>query len=308
MTPDQHTIQETFIEVGDGHTLYVQEWGNPKGTPVIFLHGGPGNGCHDRNKMQFSAAWHRVIFMDQRGCGRSLPTNSIEHNTTSDLVEDIEKVARHFGLQRFVLYGGSWGSCLALAYGLAHPKRVQAMVVTGIFTASRAEMEYFDRGGFADFFPDVWESLLTDVPKDQQQHPLTYHFRQIHGKDSQAAARSAHAAASMERALLQLDDRFTPEPFSEFDSATVRIESHYLSQGCFLPDRHIFEKAHTLTMPIWIVQGRYDMVCPGKTAYELHKRLPNSELIWTTSGHRNERESWSVCRALLLQIAREEVA
>jgi proline iminopeptidase len=305
VSPDQHTIQETFIEAGDGHTLYVHEWGNPKGMPVVFLHGGPGSGCHDRHKQVFDPYKHRVIFFDQRGSGRSVPYGSIENNTTAELIEDIEKIAKHSKLTRFTLVGGSWGSCLALAYGLAYPKRVKNMILVGIFTGSQTEIDYFNNGEYALSFPDVWEELLDNTPKSHRSNPVTYHYRQALGEDEQAVKRSAYVLENMERALLSLDDRFTPGPYNDFDPTSSIIETHYLSNLCFMPDRSIMAQAHKLTMPIWLIQGRYDMVCPGRTAYELNQLLPNSELIWTIGGHRNEREGWNVERSLLIQLANE---
>jgi proline iminopeptidase len=274
--------------------------------PVIFLHGGPGSGCSDRHKQVFDPSKHRVIFIDQRGSGRSLPYGLLENNTTEKVVEDIEKVAKHLSLTDFVLVGGSWGSCLSLAYGLAYPKRVRAMVLAGIFTGSQIEIDYYNNGEYALNFPEVWETFLDNTPESHRANPLLYHYKQALGDDEQAAKRSAYVLSNMEHALLNLDDRFTPPPFNEFDPTSARIETHYLANRCFMPDRFIMSQAHKLHMPIWLVQGRYDMVCPGRTAYELHQQLPNSELIWTTSGHRNEHETWNIERSLLKQLAREK--
>jgi proline iminopeptidase len=306
MSPDQHTIQETFIEIGDGHTLYVHEWGNPKGRPILFLHGGPGSGCSDRHKQVYDPYKHRVIFFDQRGCGRSIPRGSLENNTTAKLVEDIEKIAEHLQLKSFTVTGGSWGSCLALAYSLAYPKRVKNMILLGIFTGSQAEIDYFNNGDYALNFPDVWEEFLDNTPKAHRNSPATYHYRQVLEGDEQAAKRSAYVLENMERALLSLDDRFTPDPLNDFDPASAIIETHYMANRCFLPDRSIMAQAHKLAMPVWLIQGRYDMVCPGHTAYELNQLLPNSELIWTTSGHKGEREAWNIERSLLIQLSKEE--
>jgi len=306
VSPDTYTIQETFIEVGDGHTLYVQEWGDQRGMPVIFLHGGPGSGCADRHKQLFDPSQHRVIFFDQRGSGRSLPTGSRKNNTTDDLIKDMEKLAKHFKLTSFTLVGGSWGACLALAYGLIHPKRVKNMVLTGIFTGSHAEVDYFGGNDYALSFPDVHEELLNATPKTHRNNPLQYHFQQALGSDEQAAKQSAYLLSNLESRLLSLDDRFMPKAFDDFDPASSLIEIHYMANYCFIPDRLILSQASKLTMPIWLIQGRYDMVCPGRTAYELHHSLPDSELIWTTSGHRSEREGWNVERSLLIQLARED--
>jgi proline iminopeptidase len=305
VSPDQHTLQETFIEVGDGHTLYMQEWGTPHGMPIIFLHGGPGSGCNNRHKQVFDPERHHVVFFDQRGSGRSIPFGLLAHNTTEVLITDIEKVAKHCKMPHFTLVGGSWGSCLALAYGLKNPKQVDSMVLRGIFTGSQAEINYIYKGEFRNWFPDIWEALLAQTPKSHRRDPGSYHLPRALGDDPVVAKQSAYVLQNLEGALLSLDDRFTATPFDEFDPTSSIVETHYLANTCFLPDRHILEQAHKLTMPIWLIQGRYDMVCPPITAYELNKALPNSELIWTTSGHRAEREVWNVERSLLLRLAKE---
>lgn len=303
MTPDKHTNQELFLEVGDGHELYIHDWGNKSAKRVIFaLHGGPGNGSSDRYKDLYDPARQRVIFHDQRGSGRSLPAGSLEHNTTKKLVEDITKIADKLGIKTFILTGGSWGSTLALAYGLQYPKRVEAMVLDGIFTGSQTEIDWLNQGRFKTFYPDAWDNFRHTVPKNHQQDPTTYHAKRILGKDEQAIKESAHAYSSMEGAVLSLDDRFIPSPLDDYDPNGMRIEVQYLTNGCFMPDRHILENAPKLTMPIWLVQGRYDMVCPPLAAYELHKRLPRSELVFAISGHRSEHETWNLKRTILLQL------
>jgi proline iminopeptidase len=302
MTPDKHTNQEFFLDVGDGHQLYVVDWGKADARlPIIFLHGGPGSGVNDRYKQRFVPEQQRLIFFDQRGAGKSLPKGSLKHNTTQDLVEDIEKLADHLGLQSFLITGGSWGSCLALAYALKYPKRIAGMVLSGIYTGSKAETAYLDNGGFRTFFPDVWETYLSRTPEEHHQNPSAFHYKQAFGKDKQAAKYSIYARAEMESALLSLDDRHTPGDFDEFEPDNMRIELHYLKHDCFMPDRYILDNAHKLKMPIWLVQGRYDMVCPPQTAYELHQKLPASQLIWTTAGHGNDRPNYDVIRTLLLQ-------
>ncbi len=308
MTPDQYTNKEFFIEVGNGHQLYVYDWGNPKGLPIIFLHGGPGGAVRDNFKALFDAAKHRVIFFDQRGCGKSLPYGSLKHNTTQNLVEDITKIADHLKLKQFVLEGASWGSALALAYGIKYPKRVKAMVLAGIFTGTEPEIDYFDKGDFAKHFPDVWEQYVTTVPKSHKATPTKYHFERILGKDEQTMRQSACIYQNLEVALIGLDDRFTPASPDDptYDPAGVRVEVHYLANKCFLPDNYILDHARKLTMPIWIVQGRYDMVCPPITAYTLHQKLSSSHLLWTISGHKpSDRETHTVIRTILLQLAQK---
>lgn len=307
MTPDKFTNQELMLDVGDGHTLYVHDWGN-KGakTPILFLHGGPGAGVKDKYKTTFEPSTQRVIFFDQRGSGKSTPYGSLEHNTTEKLVEDIEKITAKLDLDKFLITGGSWGSCLALAYALEHPKKIEAMVLRGIFTGSQAEIDWLSEGRFATFFPDVWDTYLDATPEEHHDNPSAYHFARILGEDEQAAKKSAYALGNVEGALLNLDDRFTPHPLDdEYDPTFIKIESHYMANGCFIPDRFIMNNAHQLTMPIWLIQGRYDMVCPPVIAYELHHKLPQSELIWTTAGHGNDRPNYDVNRTILLQLCQD---
>lgn len=305
MTPDQHTIQEFFLGVSDGHQLYVHEWGNPKAkNTVIFLHGGPGGQCKDGHRKRFDPARHHVIFFDQRGCGRSLPYGSLQHNTTDELIQDITAIAEYFKCRQFVLAGGSWGSCLALAYALKHPRRVKSMVLNGIFTGSHAECEWLLNGGFRATYPDVWDDFLARTPKEHHRDPAGYHLKRIAGASEQAARQSAYAYLCLEAGIMSLDDRFTPPDPIAFDPAGIKIEIMYLTKNLFMPDRHILANAHKLTMPVWLVQGRYDMDCPPKTAYELHQKLPNSHLIWTIGGHHgSEHETATALRTILLNIA-----
>jgi proline iminopeptidase len=299
MTPDEFTIQETFVEVGDGHQLYLHNWGNPKAqTPIIFLHGGPGSGQHNRYRQRFNPFEQNVIFFDQRGSGRSLPYGSLENNTTADLVDDIEKIANYLKLEKFILTGGSWGSCLALMYALKYPERVISMALQGIFTGSRAEIDYLDKGGFRTFFPDAWEQYLSQTPKSYHNDPTSYHFERILSDNPIAMHDSAHIYAALEKSLVSLDDRYIPEDQDQFDAIPIRTEVYYMANHCFLEDRYILDNAHKLTMPVWIVQGRYDFICPPSTAYELHQKIQNSTLIWTMAGHGNDRSNYDVMRAI----------
>ncbi len=304
MTPDEYTNQELMLDVGDGHTLYVHDWGNAKAkTPIVTLHGGPGSGASDRHKQRFDPSTQRVIFHDQRGTGRSLPYGSLEHNTTNQLVEDIEKIAVRLKLNSFTLTGGSWGSTLALMYALKYPKRVSRLIVTGIFTASKSEIDWLDEGYFRIFYPELWQNFVASVPKAHQKNPTAYHAKYILGKDEAKARLSAAAYANLEGSIMSLDDRPSPKTNTdEFDMAPAKIETYYLQNACFLPeDRYILKNAHKLTMPTWIVQGRFDMVCPPVTAHELHQRIKGSKLIWTMSGHGNDRSTYDVMRTLFLQ-------
>lgn len=302
MIPDQHTIREFFIDVGNDHQLYVHEWGNPKGLPVISLHAGPGDQCKDRHKRPFDPSRHRVIFFDQRGCGKSLPYGSLERNTTDDLVEDITKIADALKIKKFVLFGGSWGSCLALAYAVKYPARAKAIVLSSIFTGSREEIDWIGQGKFRTFFPEVWKRYLECTPKAHQANPTAYHYKNILGKNDTLAHKSALAVEEMEHGVMTLDDYILPIDSTTFDPTSAKMFAHYLSNNCFMPDRHILNNAAKLTMPVWMVHGRFDMDCPPVTAYELSQKLPNGHLIWAVSNHRGEHENFSVLRTILLQL------
>lgn len=301
MTPDTHTLSETMLDTGQGHRLYVQEWGNKQAkTAFIFLHGGPGSGCNDSHKLLFSPQKNRVIFFDQRGSGKSLPAGELKDNTTDHIIKDIELIADTYNLSSFVLVGGSWGSTLALAYSISHPEKVDALVLRGIFTGTQTEIDFLDQGGFRHFYPEVWDRFLDSVPEEHRDNPAAYHGPRATGANPQAVKESAYAYAQLEGSIMRLDDRITAEDFETFDPNGIRIEVHYMQNACFLPENHILDNVSKLIMPTWIVQGRYDAVCPPVTAYELDKRLPNSQLLWTVAGHGgSERQNFDATKTII---------
>ncbi len=299
MNPDAHTIAEHNLDVGHGHTLYIQDWGNKKAkTPIFFLHGGPGGQCKDTHKLPFDPRDQHVIFHDQRGCGQSTPLGRWHHNNTQELAADITKIADFLGIDKFIITGGSWGSTLALYYALCEPRRVKAVVVDGVFTGSQTEIDWLDKGLFRAHFPDVWERYLAATPKHHWDDPSTFHTTQALGTDEAAARKSVHAYGELERSLMSLDDSFLPSNTEEFQPEGMLLEMRYLRKRCFLPDRFILKNATKLTMPLYIVQGRYDFVCPPHTAYELSKIAPNAYLTWVISGHKREHETNSVKRLI----------
>ena len=305
MTPDSYTLEETTIPVSDGHNLYAQSWGNKDAqTTYIFLHGGPGSGCSDGHKKYFDPETQRVIFFDQRGCGRSTPYGSLEANTTANLMQDISVIADYFAVSDFVFVGGSWGSCLALAYALENPDRVSAMILRGIFTGSQSEIDFLDQGQFQAFFPDVWEKFANRTPEEYRDNPAAYHQPRVLGTDQDAIAESSLAYAELEGSLVSLDDRFTAPNPEDFDPASTRIEVSYMANRCFMEDNFIFNNAHKLSMPVWLVQGRYDAICAPVNAHKLHSLLPNSKLIWTIAGHSgSDRCNFDVTKALVEALA-----
>jgi proline iminopeptidase len=304
MKPDKHTIKETHLAVGDGHKLYVQEWGNPKAKHnFIFLHGGPGSGCNDGHKTVFDPAKHRVAFFDQRGSGLSTPKGSLKANDTKHLIDDVSAVADHLNMDSFYLVGGSWGSTLALAYVLENPKRVLGLVLRGIFTARQSETDYIDMGRAADFYPEVWKDFVDSVPLEHRNDPSAYHREKMFAGNATEAKKSAFAYNNLEHYVIQLDDRPPNNDFETYDPSSTIIEQSFLTKGCYLPEGHIIENASKITAPVWIVQGRYDIVCPPITAYQLHQKLPNSQLFMTVAGHSaGDRANWDTTKAILAQI------
>lgn len=300
MNADEYTRQELQLDVGDGHNIYVHDWGQGNSTPVVYLHGGPGGKVSDSKKSFFEPSKQRVLFFDQRGCGRSTPYGSLEHNTTSHLVLDIIKILDKLEIKRAVLFGGSWGSALALYTALQHPERVAALVLYGIFTATKWENEWIDSGMTRHFYPELWAQYMASVPAEHTANPTAYHAPRILAETPDK--QSALAYQRYQSGLVFLDDRNGRfEADDEYDPAPVRIETHYLSQGAFMPEGYILEHAAAITMPVYMVQGRYDMMCPPVTAYKLAEKLPNATLHWTVDGHVAGRETWSLLRALTSQ-------
>lgn len=304
MTPDTYTISEKMLDVGDGHTLYVHDWGNPNAAQtIVFLHGGPGVGCSDSHKAFFDGTRDHVIFFDQRGSGKSLPAGRLEANTTDHLVEDIKTILKQFNLQSVVLFGGSWGSFLALAYALKYPADVKAMVLRGIFTGRQSEIDHIDKGAFRAFYPEVWDAFVKRTPSEHQHDPASYHGPRAIGTDQAAAKESAYAYSELESSIMCLDDRRQAEDFSTFKPEATQIEVHYLVNHCFVDNDYIMKHASQLRMPVWLVQGRYDMVCPPITAYELHQVLPNCKLTITVSGHAgSERGNFDALRSIVAAV------
>jgi proline iminopeptidase len=304
MTPDGFTLSETYVDVGDGHRLYVHDWGCAEASrPVLALHGGPGTPSADGHKEYFDPSRQRVLFCDQRGVGRSEPYGSLESNTTQHLVDDLVTILDRFRVDKAVVMGGSWGSCLALAFALAHPERVHALALCGLLTGRQLELDWLNEGRWRTFFPEVWQWYLDRTPPEHHDDPTAYHFARILGDDEEASKESAYAYTTVDSAVMTLDDRFAPSPLEEdFDPAPARIQAHYFTNSHFLPDEHLMDNADRLGMAVHVVQGRYDMICPPVTAYQLVERLPRGELYWAVSGHTPDRESWNLFRAVLLHV------
>jgi proline iminopeptidase len=278
------------LPVEPPHELHVEECGNPDGLPVLFLHGGPGAGCEDYHRRFFDPRVYRIVLFDQRGAGRSTPHASLEHNTTPALVVDIEQLRRHLGIERWVVFGGSWGSTLALVYAQAHPERVLGLILRGIFLCRPWEIRWFYQEGANRIFPDHWEAFVAPIPNGERADLLKAHYRRLTGDDEVARMRSAEAWSVWEGRAATLKPN--PHVVEHFGSphvalALARIETHYFVHDSFLkPDQILRDAARLKDIPGVLVHGRYDVVCPLQNAWELHRAWPGSQLeIVPDAGH-----------------------
>lgn len=288
--PEIQPNQSEYVAVGDGHELYVEECGNPHGLPVLFVHGGPGAGCEPYHRRFFDPEIYRIILFDQRGAGRSRPHAGLEQNTTQHLVADMELLRERLNVQRWVLFGGSWGSTLSLVYAQTHPSRVLALVLRGIFLCRRAEIDWFYQKGANQIFPDYWEDFIAPIPKEERQHLLDAYHKRLVGSDEIARMAAAKAWSMWEGrcATLYPNDsvrEFFGDPHVALSLA--RIEAHYFKHNSFLAPNQILRDVHRITnIPGVIVHGRYDIVCPLRNALELHRRWVKSELfVVPDAGH-----------------------
>jgi proline iminopeptidase len=282
-----------FLKVSDLHEIYYEESGNPKGKPVVFLHGGPGGGTDPKMRRFFDPRRYRIVLFDQRGCGKSLPHASLFENTTWDLVADIEKLRTHLGIDRWLVFGGSWGSTLALAYSQTHPERVTEIVLRGIFLVRRWELEWFyqNPGGAAALYPDLWQEYVEAIPPAERGDMMAAFYRRLVSDDPVELDRAAKAWSVWEAATSFL--RLNPDYIAraredKFAASLARIEAHYFVNGGFLrSENQLLEDVDKIRkIPAVIVQGRYDVVCPMKSAWDLHRAWPEADLrIVADSGH-----------------------
>jgi len=279
------------LKVDDRHTLYFEQCGNPDGKPVVMLHGGPGGGCSDKMRQFHDPAKYRIILFDQRGAGRSTPHADPVDNTTWDLVADIETLREHLKVDRWQVFGGSWGSTLALAYAQTHPQRVTELVLRGIFMLRRWELEWFYQEGANRLFPDAWEHYLKPIPAVERHDLISAFHRRLTSDDEATRLAAAKAWSVWEGAtsFLHVDDDFVnSHQDPQFALAFARIENHYFVNGGFFEvEEQLLRDAHRIAdIPGVIVHGRYDVVCPLQSAWELHKAWPKSTLeISPASGH-----------------------
>jgi proline iminopeptidase len=272
------------LKVSDLHDIYFEEGGNPEGKPVVFIHGGPGGGTDPSMRRFFDPKIWRIVLFDQRGCGKSLPFSELTDNTTWDLVGDIEKLRHHLGISQWTVFGGSWGSTLALTYAITHPGQVKELILRGIFLLRKKEIDWFYQEGASNLFPDAWAKYSEVIPPAERNDYVGAFYKRLTSPEKAVRNAAAKAWSIWEGSTskLHFDPKFV-ERFAadEFADAFARIECHYfINKGFFKEDNWILENAHKIThIPAWIVQGRYDVVCPATSAWELHQKLPQSELF-----------------------------
>ncbi|MEB3214685.1 MAG: prolyl aminopeptidase [Nostocales cyanobacterium 94392] len=282
--PPRVAYQEGKLQVSDLHTIYFEESGNPQGKPIVVLHGGPGGGCPDYYRQYFNPEKWRLIMFDQRGCGKSTPHAELRENTTWDLVGDIEKLREHLGIDQWIVFGGSWGSTLSLAYSQTHPQRCTGLILRGIFMLRQKELHWFYQEGASNIFPDAWEEYLKPIPLEERDDLLAAYYQRLTSEDKRIRLEAAKAwsiwEASTSKLLL---DKQLMQTFGEsaFADAFARIECHYfVNKGFFEREDQLLLNVDKIRhIPAVIIQGRYDIVCPMISAWELHKQWKEAKFI-----------------------------
>ncbi|HWJ69579.1 MAG TPA: prolyl aminopeptidase [Sphingobium sp.] len=279
--PPIEPYETGMLDVGDGHRLAYERCGTPGGKPAVFLHGGPGGGISPDHRRLFDPALYDVMLFDQRGCGNSTPHAGLEANTTWHLVTDIERLRGLMGVEQWLVFGGSWGSALALAYAQRHPERVSELVLRGIFTVREAELDWYYQFGASEVHPEKWEDFLAPIPPDERGDLRGAYRKRLTGADEAAQLTAAQAWTLWEgRTLTLLPDAAMTAGFENphFALAFARIENHYFVHGAWLEEGQLIREAHRLRgIPGTIVHGRYDMACPTRTAHDLHKAWPEAD-------------------------------
>lgn len=288
--PEILPFHSEMLNVSEKHQIYFEQCGNPDGYPVVFLHGGPGSGCNPAQRRFFDPHFYRIILLDQRGCGRSAPQGSIEDNNTDALVADIEQLKNHLHIKEWLVFGGSWGSTLAIAYAIAHPNSVTGLILRGIFLSRASELNWF-LGDVQHFYPEPWEKLLAYIPEVERGNILQAYAKRVFSDDIHIAEAAAIHWNAYESSIMTLLPReassdVSPTP-AHIELARARVQIHYILNQCFVGQRDLLTEVKALSKtPTTIIQGRYDMVCPPISAWELKQSMPHAhfEMI-ADAGH-----------------------
>jgi proline iminopeptidase len=284
--PELEPYHTGHLAVSATHSIYYEECGNSDGVPVVVLHGGPGSGCNPGQRRYFDPKHYRIVLFDQRGCGRSLPQGSIEDNTTRHLADDMERLREHLDIQQWLIFGGSWGSALALFYASIYMERVQGLLLRGVFLASPAEINWF-LYDVRKFFPDAWEEFVSPLTTLEREQILDAYSRRIFGPQNAETVAAARRWNAYEAAIMRLvPDTPSANANDEAMLARLKVHLHYLINDCFLPQPLLGQIDKLRHIPTVIVHGRYDMVCPIQTAFALHRAWPEAEFhIVADAGH-----------------------
>lgn len=270
--PPLEPFDQRMLDVGDGHSVYCEQSGNPSGLPVIVVHGGPGGGSSPAMRRYFDPNVYRIILFDQRGCGRSRPHAGVENNTTWHLVADMEHIRTTLGIEDWIVFGGSWGATLSLLYAQSHPKATVCLVLRGVFLMTQSELDWFYGGGAGRFWPEPWKRFTDLIPETEQQDLIAAYHKRLFSGERATEVKYARAWASWENALASVySNGMGGEAPADYARAFSRLENHYFCNHGFLPeDGHILKNMAILKdIPGYIVQGRYDMICPPQAAYGL---------------------------------------
>lgn len=281
----------TWMLKRDNHQVYVEECGSPSGLPVLFLHGGPGSGCKAHHRRFFNPEKYRIILLDQRGAGRSLPQGALNHNTTDDLLRDLEYIRHHLEVDRWLLFGGSWGATLALLYAQKHPSKTAGLVLRGTFLGRQRDLDWFiGENGVRRIYPESWDQFIGVLPEEDRAAPLAAIHERLTGEDELAQRRAAREWALWSGRVV-LGEEFEPGELNEHVSSEVvnqaRVELHYAINHYFIEENRVLDGCVKIAhLPAIIIHGRRDLVCPVEASYNLHQRLPKSELrILPKAGH-----------------------
>lgn len=282
--PSLNLNQSGFIKVSEIHTIYWEESGNPQGKPVVFVHGGPGGGVSAQTRRFFNPKKYRIIQFDQRGCGQSTPNACVEENTTWDLIADMEVLREKLNIEKWQVFGGSWGSTLALAYAIRHPQRVAELVLRGIFLLRKAELQWFYQYGASQIFAEAWQDYYYFIPAEERDDLMKAYQKRLFGKDKAQQIAAARAWSVWEGSTCHMipdESHIQESAEDEFALAFARIENHYfMNKGFFEHENWILDNVNKIHhIPTIIIQGRYDVVCPMTTAFDLHQVFPESEII-----------------------------